>query len=169
MSLHRLPSSPLKPVQALNRPGPASSSFWKCLRELRHVCGTKMMLPTSYFLSDSLLNIDPRPVASGGSGDVYEGTLNDSRVCVKRVRVYSRDGPEKATKVCYRCHHFPCLPLLTKPTDRIPGGGNVEMLGTQKHRPTPWNHSHSSSAYLRVDARREPDAIHQETPQHGPT
>ena len=30
---------------------------------------------------------------------MYEGTLDGSKVCVKRVRVYSRDGPEAAKKV----------------------------------------------------------------------
>jgi len=30
---------------------------------------------------------------------VYEGTLDGSKVCVKRVRVYSRDGQTKSTKV----------------------------------------------------------------------
>ena len=66
-----------------------------------------MILPTSYTLSSSLLNIGPRPVASGGSGDVYKGTLDRSLVCIKRVRVYSKDGPAGATKVHHRSHHFP--------------------------------------------------------------
>ena len=30
---------------------------------------------------------------------MYRGALNGSRVCVKRVKVYSKDGPEKAIKV----------------------------------------------------------------------
>ena len=39
---------------------------------------------------------------------MYEGWLLDgSKVCVKRVRFYSKDGPEKATKVRHRPHHFP--------------------------------------------------------------
>ena len=54
----------------------------------------------SYTLSSSLLSIDPIPFASGGYGDVHDGTLGGSRVCVKRVRVYIKDGPQKATKVC---------------------------------------------------------------------
>ena len=58
-----------------------------------------MILPTSHVLSSSLLNIGRSPVASGGSGDVYEGTLNGSKVCVKRIRMYSKDGPKEATKV----------------------------------------------------------------------
>jgi hypothetical protein len=58
-----------------------------------------MILPTSHTPSASLLNIGHHPVASGGSGDVYEGTFDGSEVCVKRIRVYSNDGPEKAIKV----------------------------------------------------------------------
>jgi len=59
------------------------------------------ILPTSYTLSPSLLKIGRQPIASGGPGDVYEGTLKGSKVCVKRVRVYSKDTPEKATKARY--------------------------------------------------------------------
>ena len=95
------PPSLLKRTQALDVLDPASSGFRKCLRELRNTCSTEMILPTSYTPSSSLLKIGHHPVASGGPGDVYEGTLGGSRVCVKRVRVYSKDGPEKATRV--RC------------------------------------------------------------------
>ena len=57
------------------------------------------MLPTSYILSSNLLTVDPEPFAWGGYGDVYHGTFSGSRVCVKRVRVYTMEDPEKATKV----------------------------------------------------------------------
>jgi len=52
-------------------------------------------------LESSVLDISCHPIASGGPGDVYEGTFNGSKVCVKRIRVYSRDGPKEATKVRY--------------------------------------------------------------------
>ena len=58
-----------------------------------------MILPTSHILSSSILDVGHQPVASGGSGDIYEGILNGSRVCVKRVRIYSEDGPDKTTRV----------------------------------------------------------------------
>lgn len=59
-----------------------------------------MILPNSYTLSSSPLNISPQPIASGGSGDLYEATLNNgSRVLVKRSRVYLKGDPEKATRV----------------------------------------------------------------------
>ena len=32
---------------------------------------------------------------------MYEGALDGSKVCVKRVRVYANDGVAKATKVRY--------------------------------------------------------------------
>jgi len=58
-----------------------------------------MVLPTSYALSSSSLEIGRQPAASGGSGDNYEGSLNGSRVCVKRVRVYAKGDPKKAARV----------------------------------------------------------------------
>jgi hypothetical protein len=65
-----------------------------------------MILPTSLTPSASLLDTEHYPVASGGSGDVYEGTFNGSKVCVKRIRACSKDGPEKAIKV-YHCVVLP--------------------------------------------------------------
>ena len=58
-----------------------------------------MTLPTAYMLSPQVITVGRAPTASGGSGDVYEGMLNRSKVCVKRVRVYSKDGPQACTKV----------------------------------------------------------------------
>ena len=111
-----------------------------------------MILPTSYAISPSLLNIASRPVASGGSGDVYKGTLDGSEVCIKRVRIYAKDGPVKATKVRYQSHHFPCVLMLTRLADALPGGCSVETFGPQKRRPPPRYHPHSSPAHLRLDA-----------------
>jgi len=41
------------------------------------------------------------PFASGGFGDVYLGTFKGAKVCIKRIRIYSPDGPRKATKVLF--------------------------------------------------------------------
>jgi hypothetical protein len=95
-----IPHSSLKPMQVLDDLDPSGPAFRKCLRELRSVCGDRAILPTSYVRSSHLLGIGPDPFASGGYGDVYEGSLDGSRVCIKRVRVYTRDSPEKAIKVC---------------------------------------------------------------------
>jgi len=127
-----------------------------------------MILPTSYTLSPPLLNISHDPVASGGIGDVYEGTLDGLRVCAKRVRMYSH-APEKAAKVHHRHHKLPCFSLLTSLTDLLPGGRSVETLGTPKHRSPPGYHSNPSPTYLRMDPRRGSVGTYQETPKRRPT
>jgi len=53
-----------------------------------------------------LLTIGPNPFAQGGHGDVYEGTLDGSKVCIKRVRVYVQEE-ENAIKVHHCCSFFP--------------------------------------------------------------
>ena len=102
-----LSNSPLKLAQVLDILDTTSAGFRKGLHELREICSDRMTLPTSYTLSPSLLNIGRYPAASGGSGDVYEGTLDGSKVCIKHVELYSKDGPENATKV----HHLFILPV----------------------------------------------------------
>ena len=89
------------PAQTLDILEPSSVASRKCLRELRSLCGKMRIVPTSYTLSSHLLDIHPQPFAAGGFGDVYHGTLDGSSVCVKRVRVYIQDNPEKVLKV--RC------------------------------------------------------------------
>ncbi|KAF9643026.1 kinase-like protein [Thelephora ganbajun] len=54
----------------------SSPAFRKCLRELRSICGTKAILPTSYTLPFDLITVGPIPFASGGFGDVYKETFN---------------------------------------------------------------------------------------------
>ena len=123
-----------------------------------------MILPTSYALSSSLLKTDRQPLASRSSGDIYEGTLNGSKVCVKRVRIYTKEGPEKATKVRNRPYHFPRLLLLTSLTDPLPGGCGVETLDTPKYYPPPRYDFHSSPARFRMGFRWGSDGAHQEVP-----
>ena len=123
-----------------------------------------MVLPTSYTFSSSLLKTDRQPLASGSSGDIYEGTLNGSKVCVKRIRIYTKEGPEKSTKVQYRHHLLPYPQMLTRLTDPIPGGCGVETLDTPKHRPPPWDDFRSSPARFRMGFRWGSDGVHQEVP-----
>ena len=98
----------LRPAQTLGSLNPSGPSFRKCLRELRKICGTKMILPISYILSSPLLNIDRQLSVSGGFSDIYKGSLDGSTVCVKRIRVYSQEGPERVTKVFSRPNYFLC-------------------------------------------------------------
>ena len=100
-----IPRSYLKLSQALDGLDPSSRASRKCVRELRSICGTSAILPTSYALSSDLLNIDPAPFIGGGYGDVHHGTLDGSRVCIKRIQVYG--GQKKATGVRCWLHRFP--------------------------------------------------------------
>ena len=64
---------------------------------------------------------------------------------------------------------FPRLPVLINLADPLPGGRSMETLETSKHRPLPRYHFHPPTSYLRMDAQRNPDGIHQELPKHGQT
>ena len=94
-----LSHSSLKSAQALNHLDPFSPASRKCLRELRTICSTRVALPPSYALPSQSLQINSIPFASGGSGDVYKGSLDRSNVCVKRIRVYTNDVLQMAAKV----------------------------------------------------------------------
>ena len=99
---------------------------------------------------------------------MYKGSHNGSSVCVKRVRVSARDGPQKAAKACYWCHCFPCSLWLTKPADLLPRSHTVETFDTPQHPPTTWYHDLSLPAHFRLDVRWEPAGVSREKPRCGP-
>ena len=68
----------------------------------------------------------PDPFVQGPYGDVYEGTHDGSKVCIKRVRMYTQER-EKVIKVR---RHFLCPPLLTKFADLLSRGRNMETFVT---------------------------------------
>ena len=157
------PHSLLKPVQALDCLNPSSTASRKCQRELRTICGARGILPTSYTLSSDHLSISPDPFAAGGYGDVHEGTLDGLKGCIKRVRVY-QEGPQRATKVQYRSHLSPRSPSLTRFTDLLSRGRDVETLDTPKRRTPAGCHCHSLPARFGLDVWWGPTGLHQ-TPQ----
>ena len=138
------------------------------MRELRHICGAKKTLPTSSALSSQVSLISNQPVASGGSGDVYEGTLDNLKVCVKRIRVYAKDSSGEPPDVRYLRRHSCRLLSLMIPTDVFQRGCGVEAVETQEHRtPHPYLHD-SFPAHFRMDARRRPDGIRREASRSKP-
>ena len=163
------PHSLLKPVQALDCLDPSGPAFRKCLRELRSRCGAGGILPTSYMLPPHRINVGSEPFASGGHCDVYEGTLDGSRICIKRIRVYTHLGPQKTARVRCRRRRFPRSPSLTEPTDLLSRGHNVETFEAPKH-PIPTRcHYDSLPIHFELDAWRRPVGIHREEPQCGST
>ncbi|KAF9789353.1 kinase-like domain-containing protein [Thelephora terrestris] len=99
--------------EALDVLDPSEATSRKCLRELRNICGTKGILPESYTLSSHLLDIRDEPFASGGHGEVYKGTHDGTGVCIKRLRVYAKDGLEKVMKAF--CHEAVTWKRVTHP------------------------------------------------------
>jgi len=69
----------------------ASPAFQEYLHELRNICGINEILPKSYTLSSSFLNIG-LPSVSGG---VHEGTFGGSKVRIRRVRMYPEGDPQE--------------------------------------------------------------------------
>jgi len=127
-----------------------------------------MTLPTSYKISSELFNVDPEPFAIGGFGDVYHGTLDGSKVSISRVRVYISDDPQKVTKVRYPRRHSSRLPSLTKLTELLPRGRNVEAADSLKHPPTSWYYHHSPPAHFESDAWWRSAGVHHGTPRCRP-
>jgi len=97
----------LRSPQVLATLDPTSLAFRECLRELRMVCGARTILPASHVISSQGLIVGREPVAGGGYGDVYEGSLDGSKVCVKRARMYTKGSNMETIKVQRRRYHFP--------------------------------------------------------------
>ena len=144
---------------------PSSSASRKCLRELRNICGTRGIFPTSYTIPSDRLTTGPDPFAQGGYGDVYEGTLDGSKVCIKRVRMYIQEGPENALQVHHRFRCSPCPPLLTKLTDLLPRGCDVEAVDTSKHLTPAGHYYYTVPARFKLDGWWGPTGVHQEEPR----
>ena len=131
-----LTDSPPKLVQALNILYPASPiSFRKCLHELRAICGSRKILPQSCMFPGSPPSTVGWPIASKGSCDMYEGSIDDSKVCVVRLRVYSNGGPETAKSVCDRRHYLSTFTSdeTHRPSSSKPWCGNGWSIRTLSH------------------------------------
>jgi hypothetical protein len=127
-----------------------------------------MILPTSYVIPSQELSVGHRPVALGGFGDVFKGILNGSGVCVKRVRMYSQDDPQKPQKVRYLDHCLFSLLLLTKLPGPLSRGYLVEAPKTRKHCSFFGCHCDPSSTHLGMDAPWRLDGIHRTAPRWRP-
>lgn len=94
-------------MQAIKRLDPSGPAFRECLRKLRNICGTRAILPASCTRLPQFSTTDTRPSAKGDCGDVYEGTLDGSKVSIKRVRVYTEEALQNAAKVGFDALVFP--------------------------------------------------------------
>ena len=133
------------------------------------MCGNRTILPTSCTLPVDGLNVDDNPFAQGGFGDVYNGILNGSTVCVKRLQVATQGRLEAATKVGFLVPSCLCLSSRRLPLDVLPRGRYLEALETPKHTTTPGCHHFSASTYFRLDAWWKSVKLHQREPCRRPS
>ena len=68
-----------------------------CLHKLQVICSHHGTLPSSYNIAGGLTKVSDYPVASGGFADVWEGTHNSIKVCIKcpKITIKNRRGVEK--------------------------------------------------------------------------
>lgn len=119
-----------------------------------------MILPASCTLPSEVLAVSPDPFAAGGYGDVYQGTLNGSRICLKRVRMYTQEVAQKTLEA----RGWTSLPpvSLTGFTDLLPGGRNVETLKSSERLTLSGCHCLSLPAHFELDVRRGSAGVHKE-------
>ena len=94
---------PLNQSQVLESLNRAESAFGKTLHKLQRICASRRILPQSHVVSTDRLRIDEHPFASGGYSDAHMGTLDGSRVCVKKLRVAATSSSDRVKKESDRC------------------------------------------------------------------
>ena len=66
---------------------------------LRKVCGSQVILPRSYIISENVSKEGDAKFASGGFADVWKGRHNGNRVCIKAFRTYTAETLSKIKQV----------------------------------------------------------------------
>lgn len=65
----------------------------RCLHKLQVICRDHSILPSSYTVPGDLARVGDDPVASGGFADIWEGTHNGNKVCIKLLRINTKNRP----------------------------------------------------------------------------
>ena len=86
-------------LQTLSAIPTADDVFRQCLHKLQTICGHHITLPSSHNMFGDLARVGDYPISvNGGSADVWEGTHNGRKVCIKCPRV-SEEDLEAVTRV----------------------------------------------------------------------
>lgn len=93
--------------------------FRKVLHSLWSTCSRRGILPRGYIISEGLSTLGDIPLASGGYANIWVGELTRNsglkKVCIKRMKVPTRNGPENVVKV-EKVSHFTLPGLLLRLT-----------------------------------------------------
>ena len=76
----------------------------RCLHKLQLICSNYGILPSSYAISGELTRVGNDPIGTGGFADVWEGTHNGIKVCIKCLRV-TQQSRRSVEKVNIRSQH----------------------------------------------------------------
>ena len=157
---------PLNPSQVLDLYH-GGLTFERTLRKLQRICVARTLLPSSHVLLSEALNTDEYPFSSGGFSDVYRGTCDGLKVCVKKLRVVSPTSLDTAATKGSNCrYHCRLHCLLTTLTDALPGSFDVEATDTPQHRPIQRRDYQPPPDCVGVDVWRRLDDSHQFEPGH---
>jgi len=75
------------------------SSSRKCLHVLQKICGSRIILPSTYEVSGELSLSTEGVIAYGGFCDVYQGFLGGAGVCIKLLRISDMGDQAMVKKV----------------------------------------------------------------------
>lgn len=88
--------------KALDDLAPTSAAFAELMKQMREVCASYGVIPSSHILPASRLSINKSPFAIGGFSDVFQGKYDGSVVCIKKLRMASTSSIEKTRRMLYR-------------------------------------------------------------------
>jgi len=128
-----------------------------------------MTLPSSHNVSGDLARVGDYPISvDGGTADVWEGTHDGRKVCIKCPRVSEADL-QAVTQVRLCCPHPSFAPLKnTVGAVVVPQRGRyMEKAEAPKHRSFHWCYNKTFTVRLGVYAERYFDQVRQEQSERG--
>ena len=115
-------------------------------------------MPSSYTISDDLTQVGDDPVADGGVSEVWKGTYNGRKVCIKNLKV-SEQVRQAVERVSTWSIFFLPLKDVHGHVGVLQGGNHMEKVETSKRRCFHWCHETSFAICLRVDAEWHLDGL----------
>ena len=125
----------------------------RCLNKLQDICSHHRILPPSHIISGRLARVGDCEVASTNLSDVWEGTFNGARVCIKCPRINRRER-QAMEKVSVRYWHT--VSYLLKYTfwhiGILQGSNHLEKIETREYCSLRRRYARSLAICVRVDA-----------------
>ena len=136
----------------------------KCLHVLQKICGSRMVLPSTYEASGKLSFSTMGVVAYGGFCDVYKGSLGEAGVCIKRLRTFATVDQTMIKQVSRSDGLRPGYHTLTSFGGTLEGGCIVETPRPSEYCVIQGCHVRAPSTRVRMDGWRRVERTYQEQP-----